>query len=412
MQATSGCRGLQAAGRAPHNPAASTFAGHRLVACRTTMQCPRCNWQNHASYTQCFSCQAPLPVAGAQAGAAPAPFPDAKAPAPAPAPKPAQKQTHQAELVEVFPGTLARLGATLVDGALMLVLPIAMVLAWVFARPAFDGAPSAAYPAALALAVLGLFSPALMDAMGAGSPGKRLLGMRVVTRTGERPGVARSMLRHFLKYTLTLGLTLAVPFLLHRVLTALFGERGLHGSMTGTFVVSNRASDTAIQKAVALERGPGWFLKAMVVLGALSAFSFATMVAVALWNQGDEPANPHREQVRQLDKAARPVLQLVENHYRNTGDFPANAAAIGLAQAGQLPAGFKALAIEPANGVVRLTIADGAGKPLDGKHLVYLPTMKKRKGQSDLGKWQCGSDDIARENLSFGCRHAVAGAAK
>ncbi|MDP4076928.1 RDD family protein [Acidovorax sp. A1169] len=372
------------------------------------MQCPRCNWQNHAFYTQCFSCQAPLPVAGTQAGAAPAPFPDAKAPAP----KPAQKQAHQAELVEVFPGTLPRLGATLIDGFLMLVLPIAMVLVWVLARPLFDAAPNAVYPAALALAVLGLFSPALMDAMGRGSPGKRLLGMRVTTRTGERPGVVRSMLRHFLKYTLTLGLTVAVPFLLHRVLTALFGERGLHSSMTGTFVVSSNASDTAIQKAVALERGPGWFLKAMVALGALSAFSFAIMVAAALWNQGDEPANPHRDQVRLLDKAARPVLQLVENHYRNTGSFPANAAAIGLAQTGQLPAGFKALAIEPANGVVRLTIADGAGEPLDGKHLVYMPTMKKRKGQGDIGKWQCGSDDIARENLSFGCRHAVAGAAK
>jgi uncharacterized RDD family membrane protein YckC len=386
------------------------------MARRTTMQCPRCNWQNHASYTQCFSCQAPLPVAGTQAGAAPAPapfaFPTAKAPAPAPRPAPAQAQAHQVELVEVFPGTLARLGATLIDGLLMLVLPIAMVLAWVFARPAFDAAPNAAYPAALALAVLGLFAPALMDAMGQGSPGRRLLRMRVATGTGERPGVARSMLRHFLKYTLTLGLTLAVPFLLHRVLTALFGERGLHSSMTGTFVVSNQASDTAIRKAVALERGPGWFLKAMVVLGALSAFSFAVMVGIALWRQGDEPDNPHREQVRQLDKAARPVLQLVENHYRGSGSFPASAAAIGLTQAGQLPAGFKALAIEPANGVVRLTIADGAGEPLAGKHLVYMPTMKKRKGQSDLGKWQCGSDDIARENLSFGCRHAVAGAAR
>lgn len=379
------------------------------MACRTTMQCPRCNWQNHASYTQCFSCQAPLPVAGAQGSAAPAPT----AKTTTPAPKPAQKQQeHQLELVDVFPGTLARLGATMIDGVLMLVLPIAMVLAWVFARPAFDGAPNAAYPAALAVALLGLFSPALMDAMGRGSSGKRLLGMRVATRTGARPGLARSVLRHFLKYTLTLGLTLAVPFLLHRVLTVLFGERGLHSAMTGTSVVSSRASDTAIQQAVSLERGPGWFLKALVTFGAVSAFGFAIMVAVALWHQGDEPANPQRDQVRQLDKAARRVLQLVENHYRSTGDFPANAAAIGLAQAGQLPAGFKALAIEPANGVVRLTIAEGAGEPLDGKHLVYMPSMKKRKGQSDLGKWQCGSDDIARENLSFGCRHAVAGVAR
>lgn len=387
------------------------------MACRT-MRCPRCNWQNPASYTHCFSCQAPLAAAGAQGAAtttaapAPNPFQPARAPTPAAAPV---QQPQQAQLVEVFPSTLARLSATLIDGATMLVLPVAMVLAWVFARPTFESAPNALYPAALSLAVLGLLAPALMDALGRGSAGKRLLHMRVATRTGERPGLVRSVLRHFLKYTLTLGLTLAVPFLLHRLLTALFGERGLHSSMTGTFVVSDSASHTAIQKAVALVRGPGWVLKALVMLGGVAAFSFAAMVAVVLWNQGDEPANPQREVVRQLDGTARPMLKLVDNHYRSTGAFPKDAAAIGLGRADQLPPGFKALAIEPANGVVRLTISpEGAGgsAALDGKHLVYMPTLRTRKGQTDIHKWQCGSDDIAREDRSFSCRHAVAGAAR
>lgn len=372
------------------------------------MQCPRCNWQNPASYVQCFSCQAPLPVATAQPAA---PLPHGLEPTRAPSPAQAHKP-QQAQVVEVFPNMLARFAATLVDGMLMLVLPMAMVLAWVFARPAFDGAPNAAYPAALALAVLGLFSPALMDAMGPSSPGKRLLGMRVATRTGERPGVVRSMLRHFLKYTLTLGLTLAVPFILHRIMTALFGERGLHSAMTGTFAVSRHASDAAILKAVAQTSGPNWFLRAVVTVGALAVAALAIMLAAILWNRGDEPANPQRDVVRQLDGAARPALKRVENHYRSTGAFPQDAASIGMGQPGHLPAGFKALAIEPANGVVRLTIAQGAGELLDGKHLVYMPILRKRKGDSEVGKWQCGSDDIARENLSFGCRHAVAGAAR
>ncbi len=386
------------------------------MACRT-MQCPRCNWQNHASYTHCFSCQAPLAVAGAQAStAAPAPNPFQPARAASPAPAPVQPQA--AKLVEVFPGTMARLGATLIDGLAMLALPLAGVLSWVFSRSVFDSAPAVAYPVVLALALLGLFNPAIMDARGQGSAGKRLLGMRVVTRTGEPPGIVRSVLRHFLKYTLTLGLTLAVPFLLHRLLNAVFGERGLHSAMTGTFVVSNSASHTAIQKAVALVRGPDWLLRGLVALGGVAVFGFAAMVAVALWNQGDEPANPQREAVRQLDGAARPMLKLVENHYRSTGAFPQDAAAIGLGRADQLPPGFKALAIAPANGVVRLTLSagadgsTGASAALDGKHLVYMPTLRTRKGQTDIHKWQCGSDDIARENLSFGCRHAVAGAVR
>ncbi|BEP96481.1 hypothetical protein GmRootA79_48650 [Acidovorax sp. A79] len=364
------------------------------------MQCPRCNWQNHASYTQCFSCQAPL-VADMPAARAPA---GRGQPAQTPAP---------ARLVEVFPGTMARLGATLIDGACMAAFPVALALAWVFARPAFDSAPGATYPAALALGILGLFLPALMDALGQGSAGKRLLGMRVATRTGERPGIARSVLRHFLKYSLTLALTLAVPFLLHRLLTALFGERGLHSSITGTFVVSRHASDTAIQQAVALVRGPGWFLKALVMLGGVAALSFAAMVAVALWHQGEEPANPRREAVRQLDGAARTVLGLVENHYRSTGAFPASAAAIGLGRPGQLPTGFQAMAIDPANGVVRLTIADSSGDlALAGKHLVYTPVLRTRKQQTDIHKWQCGSDDIVRGDRSFSCRHEATGAAK
>lgn len=363
------------------------------------MQCPLCNWQNPASYTHCFSCQAPLAVAGGQASAS---APD----------KPRQNQSN-VQLVEVFPGTMARLGATLIDGVTMVAIPMALVLAWVFARTTFDSAPGSTYPVALALSTLGLCIPALMDALGQGSVGKQLLGLRVATRTGERPGLMRSVLRHFLKYSLTLALTLAVPFLLHRLLTALFGERGLHSSMTGTFVVSRRASDTAIQKAVALVRGPGWFLKGLVMLAGVAAFSFAAMVAVVLWNQGDEPANPRPETVRQLDGAARTVLRLVENHYQSTGAFPTNAAAVDLGRPGQLPAGFQAMAIDPANGVVRLTIADSTGDTtLAGKHLVYTPVLRTRKQQTDIHKWQCGSDDIARSDRSFNCRHEAIGIAR
>lgn len=381
------------------------------------MQCTQCNWQNPASYTHCFSCNAPLAAAGEgpgprAAGAAPG---EAR-PRSKPSPTPSPAQHAQAA---VFPSMLARLGATLIDGLAMAAVPAALLTAWALASSALDGAPPGPLlAAALALGALGLLLPGLMDALGAGSFGKRALGLRVVTRAGERPGVARSALRHFLKYSLTLGLTLAVPFLLHRVLTALFGERGLHSSMTGTFVVTRDADNAAIQEAIANAPGPGWFLKGLVVLGGMAVLGLAVVVALVLWSPRSEPANPLRDTVRQLDGAARVVLQLVENHYRSTGKFPPNAAAIGLGPScptERLPAGFQALSIDPASGVVRLTIAEGVGgtegAALAGKHLVYTPLLRTRKQQTDIRQWQCGSDDIARSDRPFQCRHASTRAA-
>ncbi len=381
------------------------------------MQCPQCNWQNPASYTHCFSCNAPLAAAGEGPGprAAGAASGEAR-PRSKPSPTPSPAQHAQAA---VFPSMLARLGATLIDGLAMAAVPAALLTAWALASSALDGAPPGPLlAAALALGALGLLLPGLMDALGAGSFGKRALGLRVVTRAGERPGVARSALRHFLKYSLTLGLTLAVPFLLHRVLTALFGERGLHSSMTGTFVVTRDADNAAIQEAIANAPGPGWFLKGLVVLGGTAVLGLAVVVALVLWSPRSEPANPLRDTVRQLDGAARVVLQLVENHYRSTGKFPPSAAAIGLGPSGpteRLPAGFQALSIDPASGVVRLTIAEGVGgtegAALAGKHLVYTPLLRTRKQQTDIRQWQCGSDDIARSDRPFQCRHASTRAA-
>jgi hypothetical protein len=112
------------------------------------------------------------------------------------------------------------------------------------------------------------------------------------------------------------------------------------------------------------------------------------------------------------------VLQLVENHYRSTGKFPPHAATIGLGPSGpteRLPAGFQALSIDPASGVVRLTIAEGVGgtegAALAGKHLVYTPLLRTRQQQTDIRQWQCGSDDIARSDRPFQCRHTSTRAA-
>ncbi|WZB74787.1 hypothetical protein WJ972_31520 [Achromobacter insuavis] len=76
------------------------------------MQCPKCNWQNPASHTQCFSCHAPLPAPTAPSMAA------ANVPA--------------------LPGIWSRLAASVIDAAAMIA-----------AMFAFSAAASLSYEALL-----------------------------------------------------------------------------------------------------------------------------------------------------------------------------------------------------------------------------------------------------------------------
>lgn len=84
--------------------------------------------------------------------------------------------------------------------------------------------------------LIGWLLPAFMDAWANGSPGKRLLKLRVVNRKAQAPGLLRSIWRHTLKYTLNL----ALPGLFHHIQQAIFGERSMHNALAGTHVVASR----------------------------------------------------------------------------------------------------------------------------------------------------------------------------
>ncbi|KAG1435450.1 hypothetical protein G6F56_013972 [Rhizopus delemar] len=90
---------------------------------RAPMQCPRCNWQNPASNTLCFSCQAPLPVKAA-----------------APASTPA-KRAAPAQNAPVFPSIWVRLGATAIDGLFMVAAMFTLIWATSLTYEGLTGAP-------------------------------------------------------------------------------------------------------------------------------------------------------------------------------------------------------------------------------------------------------------------------------
>lgn len=361
------------------------------------MQCPRCNWQNPASNTQCFSCNAPLAA------------PTAAAPA-AKAAKTAKAAPARAGNAPVFPGIWPRLGATAIDAVVMVTAMIGFSTA---ANLTYESLAGAARPVLLAMAAgfIGLMLPALMDAWAGGSPGKRVLKLRVVNRNGDHPGVLRASWRHLMKYVLNI----ALPGIFYRIQRTIFGERAMHNWISGTYVVSSQADPRAIRPAIAKTRsitGAGKFI--FIVLGVLALVA-GGMIVGAIVMEPKQEDNPLRAEVIRLDLVSQPVRMLAENHYRRTGAYAPDMAALGVTQESLNSSGFSALSLNPVNGVLRFTIAGdpGAadGPTLGGKHLVYLPELRSEKKGGGIRRWQCGSDDIPRADRPYSCRHEAGASA-
>ncbi|WP_313697067.1 RDD family protein [Achromobacter sp.] len=354
------------------------------------MQCPRCNWQNPAANKLCFSCKAPLPVTS-QAAPAQRPGPGINAP--------------------VFPSIWARLTATAIDAV---VVAAAMVGLSTAASYTYQGLTGVDGPVLLAIAggLLGFLLPAFMDAWGNGSPGKRLLKQRVVTRKGSSPGLLRSIWRHALKY----ALNLALPGIFHHIQQAVFGERAMHNSLAGTHVVSSQANPRAVLPALDRVRavtGAGRFL--FTVFG-MVALVLAGMVIAVVALDKDDGDNPLRADVIRLDLVSDPVRLLAESHYQRTKTFAPDMAALGVTLESLRTSGFSKLEMNPVNGVLRFTIAGDPGTAdapsLGGKHLVYLPELRSEKKGGGVRRWRCGSDDIPREDRPYSCRHEAGALAR
>lgn len=352
------------------------------------MQCPKCNWQNPASNTRCFSCQTPLPAKPAAKPAAP----------------PSKSHSPRAQQAPLFPSIWSRLGATAIDGAFMALAIVVLIAAASYTYEGITGAP---HPVLLAVGagLLGWLLPAFMDAWGKGSPGKRLLKMRVVNRKSQAPGLLRSIWRHQLKYTLNV----VMPGIFHHIQQMVFGERAMHNSLAGTHVVSSLASPHAIAPAVAQARAvtsAGKFF--FIVFGMLTLVVGGMIIGLAV-TDSNKPDNPLHAEITHLDRVSDPVRRLAENHYQRTRAFAATLADLGVTQAALEGSGFSKLDMNPVNGVLRFTIAgtpgaDGAPS-LAGKHLAYLPEMRSEKKGGGIGRWQCGSDDIASDDRPYRCRH-------
>ncbi len=171
------------------------------------LRCEQCGWLNQVGQSTCFSCHAALSSA--------VPISRAKV----------------LDSVEA-PSFLSRILASLLDLSTMVATTAVVVIGY-FKLGQLDvlqvHMPWLTW-LAVGLVLAGLFLPAVMDSWSRGSFGKRQMGLRVITNTGQRPGILQSCIRHALKFALHLGFP-GVFYLLQHLI---FGHRGLHGWITRT----------------------------------------------------------------------------------------------------------------------------------------------------------------------------------
>jgi len=144
--------------------------------------------------------------------------------------------------LELRPGRFSeRLVAYLLDTIPFAVGAVASVWVWgaLLLRPLDRAVLDRIGAAWLGLAVAWQF----LGNLSGGTPGKRLLGLRVVTEGGEPPGAARALAR-------AAGWLLSTPLANFGFLVALFHPRtrALHDVLAGTYVVESgpRRSDGAL----------------------------------------------------------------------------------------------------------------------------------------------------------------------
>jgi uncharacterized RDD family membrane protein YckC len=123
-----------------------------------------------------------------------------------------------------YGGFWIRFGAIFLDG-LIIGIPSAIVG---FVLAFGSGVPSATYLADLAAVVLIIY----MDGIKGGTPGKLILGLRIVNAKGEFIGIPMALLRYIGR--ILSGIILCIGYLM---IAWDEKKQGLHDKIAGTYVV-------------------------------------------------------------------------------------------------------------------------------------------------------------------------------
>lgn len=172
-----------------------------------------------------------------------------------------------------FPGVVRRLVAWLIDFCCVLLLYAASSMVFIllmeFLPPehAFkewiESSNNLLYLVALQILALLAYFPWFDARYTKGSPGKRLLGITLITTQDQPPSLLRTLSRFLASLTVTM---LLWPFsLMQAVFTR--DKRMLHDRITGTVLVrGSRLEHASYSRAVVGTRGFGWWCGLLVAL--------------------------------------------------------------------------------------------------------------------------------------------------
>ena len=204
---------------------------------------------------------------------------------------------------ELIPGRFSdRLVAYLLDTIPFTVGAVASVWAWggPLARPITNEALLGIGAAWLGLAVLWQFAGNLAG----GTPGKKLLGLAVVTAHGSFPGFFRALVR-------ALGWVLSTPLANFGFVIALFHPRtrALHDMLSGTYVV---------------EAGPRRSNGALLFIAAASAA--VGLLALQYWTNMLRPTGDDLAAIARAENGLNVIARIEETYRAKNGTYAATVS--------------------------------------------------------------------------------------
>lgn len=332
------------------------------------MRCTHCGWTNPAGFTHCHHCRKVLTPA------------DGRAAAPG--------VSHASG--EVFAGEGARIVATLVDLCLLAALLPLLLYGGLYLAGALQLGGGTLFGLLATLALLAIASTAVLDSWTRGSPGKRFARIRVVDAGGDAPGLGRSILRTLAKYALHPLLSLPV-LVLERLA---FGRHSLHNLMTGSYVVSAKASREAIRYRIGRDAGSARFLRLARRIGVLLVVAIVALAALLGYAAVTAQPNPRRDAARAAVAAANEAARRVGDSWQATGSFPS--------QWNEAPAPvLESLRIDASSGTLTATANDPR---IAGARIVLTPEIASKNERRRIRSWRCTSPDLSARELPLRCR--------
>jgi len=344
------------------------------------MYCFKCGAELDEAANFCLKCGARVGQSATSQAASlePPPLP----PAAAVSPPPLTATSATTSEVGRYAGFWRRVAAAVIDGFVQMGASIALVVLVVAAVGSFDAAMDEdAFGGLYYLFswLVGWLYYALMHSSSwQATVGKRALGIKVTSLSGERIGFGRATGRFFA--TFLSAIILGIGYLM-AAFTA--RKQALHDMIAGTLVVSRNTTPEAVSAGLAAPRLSGGVIAVAVLVALIPVTGMLAAIAIPAYND-----YTLRSQVTEgLLLSSEYKAAVAEALYNGTDADAIDNEAIGLPTR---PISKYVANIEVAGGVIQITYGGEAGRSLQDGTVTLVPGVS---GEGEI-VWTCGHAEV------------------